>query len=53
MVPEGKGCLCIEYFPSGDGQLLSADDQTLFELAMNDAKARGYYPALIAQSTWS
>ena len=41
MVPEGKGCLCIEYFPSDDGQLLSAGEQTLFELAIDECESAG------------
>jgi protoporphyrinogen oxidase len=41
MVPEGQGCLCIEYFLFGEDPLLIANDQNIFELAMNEcASAR-------------
>ncbi len=36
MVPEGKGCLCIEYFIFGNDRLFFDDDQSLFELALNE-----------------
>jgi protoporphyrinogen oxidase len=36
MVPKGKGCLCIEYFLPGENSLLSASDQSIFELAMSE-----------------
>jgi protoporphyrinogen oxidase len=39
MVPEGRGCLCVEYFVSNDDDLLSADDQSVSELAMRECES--------------
>lgn len=40
MVPEGKTCLCLEYFLSTDDPLFDLPDEELFELALTElAKA--------------
>ena len=38
MVPENKTCLCLEYFISGDDDLLSLSDAQLYAYALNDCR---------------
>ena len=52
MVPEGKTCLCVEFFCSEKDEILTWDDAALTELALAECSAAGVVDDTKVDGSW-